>query len=263
MSNNIDNTPLSLGFDPKFEFNGKIKKGNDNKLYQIHIIKGIKQWKLFTENFDNLPNDCYNNVYYPEIELIDTKDETGLEEKFGGSVPFFVNGEKYPKSDEDNFMTFLGQIKDPRDNNNILYRIFINENPEYNAYGDYEIMKIELNDENINNQQIIKPDNYLKFEPYKINNWKQSKELIDLPNIINRLSLEECEYVSDLYDNNDHYPSSGIKVGGTPMYCQYNPTIDYKNLFLQLSDCKQLLYSWGDAGIAHIDKNGVLEWDFC
>ena len=56
------------------------------------------------------------------------------------------------------------------------------------------------------------------------------------------------------------------------MYCQYYDLSreynKYKiNNFIQLTDCRELPYGWGDAGIAHIfmgtNNKLALEWDCC
>jgi hypothetical protein len=122
-------------------------------------------------DFDNLEEKYYNTVYFPNVSENKIKNETGLEEKFGGSKPFFIKHEKWPSEWGEGKLPFICQFKD-RDNEKILYRIF-------STFGDYDskfwedlayrfdnigdvsledyppcrIMPIELNEENLKNQK--------------------------------------------------------------------------------------------------------------
>jgi uncharacterized protein YwqG len=219
-----------------------------------------------TNKFDNLPLICYNKVYFPVTEKIIV--ETGHENKFGGDIPFFIEGESWPMHEEIP-MAFFCQLVDPQTNNNILYRIFIAVDNDYECINNY-ITKIELNNENLKKQIIIhKPKNnkeLTKFTPYEIIEWNTSNELKDCDSLCEILKIDSTNTVDynklrdKFYDENNY----GIKVGGTPSFTQYADKKMYQKYnFLQLTGTKILSYDWGDSGIAHITNDCELYWDCC
>jgi len=267
-------SPKGNGYSASAEDAGTIMLGKNDSFWIVKQTKTCKRWTDLKINFSNLPKDCYTPAYFPETKLIDSASESGLENKFGGKRPFFVKGESWPMYD-DVPMVFFGQFKDPRTTNNILYRIFLPiNNSDYLC--NYEINSIELNEEN---QIIIEKPDYIYdddeksfFEPHVITEWTQTNELLPFECLIKKLGLPDCDTVSDNYFDNEFTPSSNVKVGGTPMYCQYYDLSreynKYKiNNFIQLTDCRELPYGWGDAGIAHIfmgtNNKLALEWDCC
>lgn len=179
-------------------------------------------------------------------------------------------------------MTFFGQLKDTRKNDNMLYRIFLMIDDD-GIVDEYWINKIELSEENIKNQVIIKKPKYddekLKdkwFEPeifdaYEIKGWTKYRELLDLDRIREYFHIPDYKYQEDntLYDNfNEAYnnstfkPACGIKVGGTPISTQdQSSVLNYD--FLQIEEANYLPYRWGDCGIAHISDKCKLIWDCC
>ncbi len=235
----------------------------------------------FTINLDNLPETCYNKVYCPITKKIE--DEIGIENKLGGDIPFFIEGETWPIHEEIP-MAFFCQLKDPRKNDNILYRIFIAIDNDYECE-NYHISKIELNQVNLQNQIKISKleydnDNELnelnelneikeltKFPAYEITGWNVENELKDCDSIFEILNIDPKKssyYYNELrekfYDNN----SCGIKVGATPAFTQYADKKMYEKYnFLQLTDTSILPYHWGDSGIAHITDDCELYWDCC
>jgi uncharacterized protein YwqG len=235
-------------------------------------------------DFDNLPERLYIPVFYPIFKKIDI--ETGLEKKIGGLSPYFIKGEKWPINNSGIKLTFLGQFTDPRKNNNILYRIFF----DINNMIEYNITKIDLSEENLSKQISLKKTkkdtmNLSKqsskentsYIPYEIVSWKESKELHHIESIIEYFyhkygidihKDDKLERIFEkLYEYSSYVPLDGIKIGGTAMYCQYsnyyqNP-LKFRNFF-QMSQCKELPYTWGDSGIAHVyeDKSDLrLEFD--
>ena len=228
----------------------------------------------FTIDLDNLPETCYNKVYCPITKKIE-EDEIGIEEKFGGDIPFFIEEESWPIHEEVP-MTFFCQLKD----DNILYRIFIAIDNDY-ACENYYITKIELNQANLQKQiKIQKPEfnnnklnefneiiELTKFPAYEITGWNTKNELKDCDSIFEILNIDPKKssyYYNELrekfYDNNNY----GIKVGGTPSFTQYADKKMYEKYnFLQLTDTSILPYGWGDSGIAHITEDCELYWDCC
>ena len=256
MSNCInDNSPKGLGYSSDSEEDGKIMKGLDNNLW----INKDKKWCKYDFTFDFLPKECHNIAFIPVTEEITGDQETGIESKFGGSKPFFIKGESWPLN-----MTFFCQFIDPRKNNKILYRIFVDVN-SYDPIEDNKIDKIELNDENIRNQIIItnpKP-NQVFDHCYKIIDWKTILELKSLKFIMTHYKIPtNCEHIlNDAYYDHKLYPSCGIKVGGTPQSTQNCDYSDYD--LIQITESKYLPYGWGDCGIAHISSNCCLTMDCC
>lgn len=221
-----------------------------------------------TNEFDILPIECYNKVYHPVTEKIIV--ETGHENKFGGNIPFFIEGESWPMYEEIP-MAFFCQLQDPRYSDNILYRVFIAVDNDYECE-NYYISKIELNKENLKKQTIIhKIENnsnqkITKFSPYEIIDWNTSNELKDYESLYEILKIDPDNKIDrnklcDKFYNENTY---GIKVGGTPAFTQYADKKMYEKYnFLQLTGTKILSYDWGDSGIAHITNDCELYWDCC
>jgi hypothetical protein len=266
-----ENTPLGLGYSSSVETVGTIMKGKDDKIYIVKLTKNSNRWVNFDDKkldiFNNLDSTFYRPTYYPKFRKIDKNEETGIEEKMGGSFPFFIEGETWPENN-DYSLCFFGQFKDPREESTLLYRIFVPIfDPEAFMYKDNSyISVIDLNEENLSKQiRIENPlfdddDDIKPYDPYKIISWTNSKELIEYENILKKLNIiDKKELLYDIYSNNIYYPSSGIKIGGTSVFCQYcNNEKKYENFF-QMSECSELPYEWGDAGIAHIYKESDSE----
>jgi uncharacterized protein YwqG len=276
----IEQSPLGLGYSAFGENISTIRKGLDDNLYIVKQTKSGKKWYKYDLeiDFDILPNDCYINAYIPKCTKIDDSNKTSIEEKFGGRYPFFIKGEKWPIDSDGIPMVFCCQFIDPRKNNNIMYRVFLPIDNENDCMlEDYHINKIELNENNLNNKIIIEKPNQNDteientiFDCYIINEWQKVKELKSFDYLSRKFNIPKYVYNTnnDLYyeycnkyESAKHYPSCGIKVGGTPVSTQGNPYTSHD--LLQLSDSKYLPYGWGDAGIGHISEDCKLEWDCC
>ena len=218
-------------------------------------LKDKISWKEF--DFYELPDCCYTYAYFPVCKKI-TDEETGLEEKFGGSFPYLtkenlININKNEDEDEDNFI-FLCQFKDPRIKDDNMYQVFIDSDSM-----NYKIIKIKL-DEEIKEKQ-LKYDMKSDLEPYKIVKWNKVKELISFDNLKKYFKFpkkNENDLREQYYDH-PLCPSSQIKAGGTPVTCQ-GGDYDHINL-LQLTSMDFLNFEWGDSGIGHISSELELYWD--
>jgi len=274
-------SPKGLGYCASIEIAGKIMIGKDKNNYIVkEISNGQKRWVKHNQppeniiDFDNMSIEDMNEFYFPVVNKNIIKKESGLEEKFGGNVPFFIKGEKWPIID-DVPMTFFGQIKDPREKNtNFIYRIFIAiDYPGF--YEECWISKIELNEENLKNQIFIdKPKCDLSktemgeintFDPYLIISWTKDYELKQLDYYKEKFNIQELKYgdiTFNAYYDSKKSPNSKIKVGGTPVSTQDEDTVQEYTL-LQLTDCQWLPYMWGDCGIGHISNDCKLIWDCC
>jgi hypothetical protein len=283
-----EKSPLGLGYSASVEPVNKIQIGKNNDYYIVkQYNNNLKRWKKindFTTLFDDLPKEYFTDAYKPITKSITT--ETGLEEKFGGEIPFFIKDEKWPSSNEYN-MTFFCQFKDPRKKDNILYRVFINIDEPYGICDDYWINKIELSPQNIKKQIIIKKPEYSKqikkkielehielennFKPFEIIEWKKHSEIKSFSKIIEYFNIPEYninntnkEYnkLQEEYGDSPNSPEYGVKVGGTPVSTQDQDSVLEYDL-LQLAYEHYINYPWGDAGIAHISENCHLIWDCC
>ena len=261
-------TPRKLGFSANDYEVGKYKYGSDDNLYVVIETKKTKRWKKTTFDLDKLGSEYFRDAYFPKYTKIES--ETGLENKIGGKVPFFIEGEKWPIY-EDEKMIFLGQFTDPRDSSEIktLFRVFLSTIDEFHSC----VTHIKLNKENLAKQ--IKIDVDIKnnsknengfeiYDAYEVVSWVKEKELISFEEILKLLKIDEdCEndknkfyekYYDDYHDHDNH-PDPGIKIGGTSVFCQYHTDMSLFNNFFQMSECTELPYEWGDSGIAHIFKN--------
>ena len=273
-------SPKGLGYCASAENVGKVMIGKDNNNYIVkEISNGQKRWVKHNQpvniiDFDNMPIEDMNEVYFPVVSKNIAKKENGLEEKFGGNLPFFIKGEKWPMVEEVP-MTFFCQMKDPREKNTkFLYRIFIGiDSP--NFYEECWITKIELTEENLKNQIFIdKPECDLSkteygeintYDAYLIESWTKNYELKQLDYYKEKFNIEELKYGDDNFDayyDSKKSPNTHIKVGGTPASTQDEDSVQEYNL-LQLTDCKWLPYMWGDCGIGHISNDCELIWDCC
>jgi hypothetical protein len=271
----------------------KIKKEKDKLL--MCVVSDYKiSWVDF--DFDKLSDDFYNYAYFPICEKIIGPDlpslalrrsgastplrsvnesfafidpevsgskakllkqnrsvdppETGLEEKFGGSIPYFQNEEDFTE------LFFLCQFRDPRSEDDSMYQVFMNEDCV-----NYEIRKIKVN-EKIQCKLNIES----KLPPYKITGWTKKKELITFPEIKWRLNIPHKLHnvVKDIYNSHHLFPSTRIKVGGTPMYCKdinsLNYIIDYHMNLIQLTEEDFFEFKIGNNGIAHVSTDLRLKW---
>ena len=226
-----------------------------------------KIWSKYNLDFDKLPDDCYNDAYLPIVKKIN--DETGLENKFGGNIPFFIEGESWPLDEDGNPMTFCCQFRDPRKNDNRLYRVFLPFDAEYQDFNyDYHISLIEMTESILKKQIIIKkPNNYGKdYDCFEIDKWRILKELKAISFIKKRLSIldDEDDYSNNelfenLYYDHSLVPTFETKVGGTPVYCQYVKT-EMQHI-IQLVESEFIPYSIGDSGIIHINENCEVYYD--
>ena len=229
-----------------------------------------KKYKNETIDFDNLDEDCYTYSYIPDVSETEIINETGLEEKFGGLKPFFIEGESWPLCDifgDERGMNFVCQFKDPRKKDNILYRVFWNfHDCDISEVCDpiISIVPIELNEENLKKQIFLL--NPYPFESAsnanEIKSWKPCKELKQLSYILDKYRIESRfpRYFS-MYNSSKYVPYSEVKIGGTPVYYKSVKHKRYLHNFLQLSECDYLPFIWENYGIAHVERDGDFDYD--
>jgi hypothetical protein len=167
----------------------------DEPIEKIDIIENKKN------TLENLGTNYFNSCYIPNFDKKIKKDETGLEEKIGGRLPFFIKDEIWPLDIECKPMIFLCQYKDKK-NKKQMVRIF------YSLNNDVKVFFVELNKENISNQIYIEQPIY--NEPIFISSWNIDIELISY------LELKKTRNISfEKYKEHPMYPTENIKIGGT------------------------------------------------
>lgn len=257
-----EKTPMGFGYASCGEKAGTIMKGTDDCLYIVKETKAGHRWNKI-EDFDNLPSKYYRKVYYP-MYLTEQKEETGLESKFGGKIPFFIEGEEWPLNKNGKPLTFIGQFIDPSNDNNILYRFFLSLKYEDEIEYDYKtnqckVMTIKFDEENKNKQiKIEQPDSNneeILLEPYFIEKWDEKKELIQYNFLLDSLKYKPSskgdEILNMKYIESLYAPSEGIKFKGTSQFCQYVSDKKLFENFFQFSECDELPIKLGDCGIIH------------
>jgi hypothetical protein len=280
-------SPKGLGYSASAEETGYEMVGLDGNLWVVSQTKTCKRWVKQTNDkakakakpipkpksknidFDDLDGDCYTTAFIPGVNEDEIEVETGLEEKFGGNKPFFIEGEMWPLSKDKSKkqMKLICQFKDPRKKDNILRRVFstMDEDPEDDLYPEFRILDIELSEENLKKQIVLETPSFkTPYKPYMIKSWGQATELKPKPYIMIKYGYDEnsSKYHDEYYDSR-YFPSMGIKIGGTPMYTQDPGDYEGRDGFLQLRESEFLPCGWGDCGIAHIDERGNLDWDCC
>ena len=256
-------SPKGLGFSASGEDVGKIMVGLDGSNWIVSQTKTCKKWvkvnneitskkrstktktKKDSLDFDNMEEDCYTYTYLPDVDENELINETGLEEKFGGSKPFFIEGETWPLFNEDSKMYFLCQFKDPRKEDNILFRVFstieeddedTEENLQEKNYATFKIFPIELSEENLKKQIFLDPPLFKnEYKSYLIKRWNPLKELRHVSYIINKYSLKFEEKYFNEYFTSKYLPSKETKLGGTHILMGTLGNILGEDNFLQLN----------------------------
>ena len=212
-----------------------------------------------------IPNSERREAYIPRTEPL--TNETGRESKYGGSIPFFIQGDTWPT--ENNLhedrphdfnagrpLAFIAQFVDPRSDRLEMTQIFIANTDDIvggDAYAAY-IRKIDLTK---NQQQIIipvpedVPNKTMIEEPVRIIGWDWVIEcsipfLFDFANDVKRNSWDNIINANDVVH-------SGFKLGG------YGNTIqgtkyeyDFTNIYAG---------EWGDGGSLHVMMDGRVDGD--
>ena len=254
-----ENSPLGLGYAPDPEFPGTIMNGKDDKFYIVKAGTKYKKWIPFSIDLEDLPDDCYHEAKIPKTRKISFEEETGLEEKLGGSKPFSVEGENWPIDERGNPYIFVAQFKHPDDQNKLIV-FFIDQ-----EFEDSDIIEYNLDEETLKKQIIITcPENKKSviYDPYIIDSYDVSKELKPLSFLYKRLRLPENDHFRNDYYESDYFANECIKIGGTAFHCQNEPTF---NKFLQLNETGKLPVNLGDCGVGQVkqDKYGsyYFSWD--
>ena len=259
-------SPLGDGYSATGFEVGKVMKGHDENLWFVKRTKDNKIWNKI--NFSKLSKDCYTTAFIPVYQKKeDNIKETGLEEKFGGNVPFFMEGETWPTFNNEP-MVFICQFKDKLSKKNELIRLFLpinNEDAMCELSVPIHASRITMSPKNLSNQIFIE-NNGFSYDTYIVFSWKAKKELKTYDYIQNKIGFENNDLLFDMYHEHELAPNGGVKVLGTPIYTQYsNYTVEKPKdtHLLQIEESELIPYQWGDAGIAHLHKSFYFYWDCC
>jgi hypothetical protein len=268
-NNNNIKSPYGLGFSALNYDYGTLMKGYDNELYTVKKSGSRKIWKKI--DLDNLPSKYYRDVWYPIFKKIENDNDDNIYlDKIGGK-PLLLEGDLKKIVD----MTFVFQFRDPV-NKDYMYQLFVNDD---SMEMDNKVRKIKLS--NIStidleiqiDSELSNYDSVKTIIPYEIVSWKKSKELIDLDEFskiyqINTSIGTNNDLLFEYYEKSIYNIKSGLKYGGTSIFCQYEYDLTkYKN-FIQIEQTSIIPIQWGDAGTAHIWENNktkmlYLTWDCC
>jgi len=258
--NEYESTPRGYGYSATAEKINTIMKGTDNNYYYVIDTKLHQRWKRIS--FDDVKINCLNNVLYPAYIMQNTEEETGLEDKFGGKVPFFIQGEEWPETNGIP-MVFICQFTIPHEKYGILFRLFLPIDDENkNKIENMRVSKVSFNKETIKRQIHIQNNTKTIF-PIHLIQWKLSHEFIQYDDLCNKLNIPE-EVMNDerIYNNYFCYslsPKDGIKLYGTGVFC--NRHKESKKRLLQLTESKLFPYKYHNADVIHIYDDLTFYYD--
>lgn len=220
----------------------------------------------------NIPAEEFITTYIPSVTYLTVPNENGLEQKYGGRVPFFVEGDTWAHAQRPNGrvepMVFVAQFIDPRSDKNELTQIFVPNADDINVAreGAY-IRKIDLNQPL---KQIWIPSPVPKGwtrptkAAYVIQDWLVTYE-IPFSNYRKHIkaALDEesdaPDFVKQKWIDDEEFPDyrdsigSIFKIGGVGFSNVYKDyLLDYQNFFGQED---------GSGDHLHIGADGHLEVD--
>lgn len=220
----------------------------------------------------HIPKQEYVLSYHPRGKEVQEITETGSEQKYGGDVPFFIEGDQWPHVQRPNGrvepMVFVAQFIDPRSDKNELTQIFVPNADDINVAreGAY-IRKIDLNQPL---KQIWIPSPVPKGwtrptkAAYVIQDWLVTYE-IPFSNYRKHIkaALDEesdaPDFVKQKWIDDEEFPDyrdsigSIFKIGGVGFSNVYKDyLLDYQNFFGQED---------GSGDHLHIGADGHLEVD--
>lgn len=243
---------------------------------RLPVITGEEPFEIFAvvpeETIPlNIPAEEFITTYIPSVTYLTVPNENGLEQKYGGRVPFFVEGDTWPHAQRPNGkvepMVFVAQFIDPRSDKNELTQIFM-PNPDdidlsqERAY----IRKINL-DQPLRQIRIESPIRKNLAQPPQtpgfFSEWIVEKEapysvvekyaraaLAAFPD----LSKEERDQsIRDTIDDYNELVTPIFKVGGVGFSANGNDYIrDYNNI---------LEGTWKNVDYLHLGADGYFDAD--
>ncbi len=254
----------------KFKYEAKTFTDYENFHNKLFLYKHHKPSttlaNFFFSSLTYYDKDClFTDVNIPIVskEIIDF--EYGNEPKFGGSKPYFIEGETWPEYDCNGIkkpFDFICQYLDPL-NPGMMARLFL-------PLSSYEHLKKGLcyvshvdyipDDEK---RIIIERLDSMTFPAYRIEKMKTKSEFKSFEYIEEKykISPEQYEkYYDEIYHSyfNDfeESPYSGIKIGGTKVFSiESKKKNDNEEAEIQLTNCEFFNYIFGESNIVHICLN--------
>ena len=241
--------------------------------YQIIVDNNVNvDWYDIYENdfnpFDYLPDEAYNDVWYPIVKYITDEEDRPNMDKIGGNKPFIPKGEKrIPR------LRLLAQLTLPKDDDgkddgDIRKTIQVWENfgdnrdlrPIIAKFIDYSqpfeedpVMENYGNDEYGNDERDFE-EWMTSFNLSRVIGWEKNKELIgrldDIDSPLIPFAKERYLKWLDWKYDSKYYPRDQIKYKGTPQTLQ---GFDYPDFDLQIGVSPFLNWAWGNQGIIHIN----------
>ena len=266
------------------------------KIYGIWLLKKNKQFADYEEFYNKLcqykynkpsntlanfflssvvhyDKDClFTDVYIPIVSETPIELEFGDEPKFGGEIPYFIEGETWPEYVSNGLkkpFDFVFQYMDPL-NPGMMARVFLPlSSYEHMKKGLCHISHIDY-DKDSKKRIIIKKPETVVLQPFRIESMKTKSELKSFEYIEKKYNISPDKY-NNLYDDfyesyfNDfnESPYAGIKIGGTKVFSAYSTVLDdFNESEIQLTESKFFIYSFGESGIVHICLNEKDEYVF-
>lgn len=246
----------------------------------LEVVNGPNYGRLTYDDVSvPVPLGEYVTAWIP-VYAQENHPETGREQKYGGLVPFFSEGDVWPTEafiglDSDRPLVFVAQFVDPRENNRILTQIFmqglIDEDDPTGTHAyirkiplDYPLQQIVIETPPYG-PDVIPISNV----PSIIVGWQRVEELRpsvlvdkgqELSNLVlaqealkgvNAADINPDALLDDIVDSYRRYLR--FKIGGFGNTQQSNDFEDeYNNIYNGM---------YGDSGSLHISYDGIVEGD--
>lgn len=201
-------------------------------------------------------------AYIPRLKSLAT--ETGLEQKIGGHVPIFFEGESWPTGPSGQPMEFIMQFVDPRPNKNDLVRVFIIDE-DGDIFAKLLLTSLNTPVTVIPAASVAEPANVKHISqtynvPKQIVGWDVYNEVSGqfIVNILEDFGITGGEEYNTVFDNilelvSPRENRGVIKIGGFGESAQ---SLTYEDFIHNIYDTE-----WGDSGTIHITEDGKAEGD--
>ena len=151
-----------------------IEKATVKGFQKIPLTSNLEKQKYFEAKGKsiNLSDKNFRLVHIPKLQNLDLNKETGLEQKIGGNIPFFSEGDNWPMKSGKPY-AFVAQFADPRDDKkyqNKLLQVFMPDLDEIEEGVGEKVAYVKVVDllkplkqiiipqpKNVPNQNLLKP----------------------------------------------------------------------------------------------------------
>ena len=249
-------------------------------VFEMTKLKDIRATQPRTVTYEdqtvNLDRKDFKTAYIPVLKSIQA--ETGLENKIGGHVPFFQNGDTWPVNQKGIPLAFIMQFRDPRADKHQLVQLFFDDIEDENLDITEEKAHLRFVDLKtpLNQIQIPEPDNVIKnrgiyADPQQIIEWIVRDEPPTetyIENTLNQIFTARNEPIENhdygtLYKNiynqivvrekEDIPEVEPVKIGG---YGDTAQGVNYTEFIHNLYNAE-----WADSGVLHVKEDGTITGD--